>query len=169
MSNKKIHPAMMSTKTGVIKTAKNTQKDNDDYDRLKVTPTELLSAASINERIKNFKRVTEDNLPNLGDGDRIRYFEVLDNGKFKYKSGGYLLVNGSPDYLVIATANRNWSVQLNNHIIFVADDIDKIEEEYRLQKDEFRRKETHLHKLLIKQKNLIGILRERIKELESDD
>lgn len=141
---------------------------DDGYVRPKVTASDTLTGEQIKERLKNYERVYEDDIPDLKVEEKIAYFEVLDDGKFKYKPGGYVLVNGSPDYLVLTTSKGSWSVQLENHIIFRAKKIDEIEERHQREMAERLRNEHHLRKLLIKQKRVIQILRERIDELEEN-
>jgi hypothetical protein len=140
---------------------------DDGYVRPKATSSEMLTADEIKVRLRNYDRVMEEDLLNLEMDEKIRYFEVLDDGKFKYKPGGFLLVNGAPDYLVLTTSKGSWSVQLENHVIFKSKDIDVIEETHRLEIDKLKQNEERLYKLLIKQKNMIARLRHRIDELEN--
>ena len=127
----------------------------DGYVRPKVTASEMLSANDIKKRLKNFDKVSESDLDDLVNGDYVRYFEVLEDGKFKYKPGGFVLVNGFPTYLVLTNNGFNWSVQLDSNIIFKAKDIDKIQEEHDLEIDKLKMEKIELHTLLLKQKKII--------------
>jgi hypothetical protein len=139
---------------------------DDGYIKTSTSASDLLTGEQIKERIKNYDRVYEDDILELKPDDKIAYFEVLDDGKFKYKPGGYLLVNGAPDYLVLTSSKGSWSVQIKNHIIFKSKDIERIEERHRIEMDERIRNENQLRQFLIKQKKIIEILRARVTELE---
>lgn len=156
----------INTKNGgkVTRTKKNLATDG--YVRPKVTAAEMLTAEQIKERLKNYEKVQKDDLYKLVDGDKVRYFKVEGDGNFKYRPGGFVLVNSAPDYLVLTNNGANWSVQLDDNVIFKAIDIDEIEEKHKIEISDLKRKEEHLYQLLIKQKNLIARLRERINELE---
>jgi hypothetical protein len=130
----------------------------DGYVRPKVTASEMLSSSDIKKRMKNFTKVNDSDLDELVDGDKVRYFENMGDGKFKYKPGGFVLKNKAPTYLVLTNNGMNWSVQLNNHIIFKSKDIDQIEEEHKQEIDKLKQTISHLHGLLVKQKRVISKL-----------
>lgn len=98
-----------------------------DKDIIKI-PSEVLSADEIRERIKNHEQI--QNPSDLRYGDRIQYFEILQNNEYKYKIGGTLIINKSPDYIVLTNGKKNWSVQLKQHIIFREISVDKLREHY---------------------------------------
>ena len=162
-----------NAKSKVIKKVVRRQKNsktiiNDGYERPAVTPTELLTADDIRQRMKNYNRVSEDDIFDLVDGDKIRYFEVIENGKFKYKPGGFVLVNGAPDYLVLTTPRKSWSVQLKNHIIFKEKDINKIEEAHQNEINEIKKNERHLYGLIVRQKKRIALLERKLAKLQNN-
>jgi hypothetical protein len=166
VQNKKVKSKSKSNTKVKSRGSRRKNLGDDGYVRSTVTATEMLTGEQIKERIKNYERVLEDDLRGLKTEDKIAYFEVLDDGKFKYKPGGYLLVNGAPKYMVLTSSKGSWSVQLDNHIIFKAREIDEIEERHKDELDDRMRNERHLRQLLIKQKKVINILRSRIDELE---
>lgn len=112
---------------------------DDEYVKPTVTASDMLTAEEIKERMKNYVQVNKNDLHTLKIDDKIRYFESLDNNKYKYKPGGFLLVNGQPDYLVLVSSKGSWSVQLKNHVIFKGKDIDEIDEEYQIKIDELKK------------------------------
>ena len=80
--------------------------------------TIFMSPNELKEKLKLYDRIETDDIKNLKLGTRIAYIEVLPDNKFKYKSGGVVIVNSAPTYLMLANNNKSWSVQLDKHIIF---------------------------------------------------
>lgn len=76
-------------------------------------------AAEIREKLKNYNRIQSKDVINIPLGTRIKYVEVMPDGKYKYKPGGNIIVNKAPEYLVLTSNRKSWSVQLATHIIFV--------------------------------------------------
>lgn len=134
----------------------NTSLINDNYKKSSITATELLSPDEINTRLKNFYRVSPEDVINLPIYTRIQYFQVLPDNKFKYRTGGNLIVNKFPSYLVLSNGRKNWSVQLDTHIIFAGEDIDKIKEEYEKKLLEKDKKIKHLTLYIQNLKNTIN-------------
>ena len=61
------------------------------------------------------------------------------NNEYKYKIGGTLIINKSPNYIVLTNGKKNWSVQLKQHIIFREISVDKLRQQYeRLLNDKNR-------------------------------
>lgn len=100
----------------------------DDYKKPYLTVSDILSPEEIKRILRNYEQVTD--LSSLVQGDIVKYFEILDNGKYKYKPGGRVVINKQPDYLVLSNGKKSWSVQLNKHVIFREIDINKIIFEY---------------------------------------
>ncbi len=94
-----------------------------------VSPTDLITMEELKEKMQNYKRVNDADVKNLKPDTKIRYIEVFEDG-FKYKPGGYLIVNKYPEYLILTSGNRNWSVQLKDHIIFIEISVDELKKEY---------------------------------------
>lgn len=129
---------------------------NDGYKKPITTATELLSPEEIKTRLKNFYRLLPDNIIDLPINTRIQYFQVLPENKFKYRSGGTLIINKAPLYLILSNGRKNWSVQLDSHIIFAGEDIDKIKEEYEKKLLEKDKKIKHLTLYIKNLKNTIN-------------
>ena len=79
----------------------------------------LISPNEIKDKLIFYARMKSDDIPNIQLGLRIKYIEILEDGSYKYKPGGELIINKSPDYLVLAGNRKSWTVQLSKHIIFV--------------------------------------------------
>lgn len=77
-----------------------------------------ISAEDIKDKLKFYNRVKAADIPNIKIGAMIKYIQVLDDGTYKYRPGGILIVNKAPDYLVLTAKRKSWSVQLDTHIIF---------------------------------------------------
>ena len=65
----------------------------------------------IDEKLKDYKKITPDKWCEIKTGDFIRYFS---NGSFK--SGGHVKINNYPDYIVVANYFKNisWCIQLKS-------------------------------------------------------
>ena len=86
-------------------------------------------------------------------GSRISYFEVMNidgENKYKFKIGGNIISNGFPKYLYLTNGRSNWSVQLENHLIF------------KLNTDDIKLK---YEKIISKMKKKISILESENKTL----
>lgn len=102
----------------------NTNKDGSirlaDTPQREQNPTaKLLNADEVKQKLKNFTLVTQNKIKDLDVGTFIRYVEVLEDGTYKYKPGGAIKVNKAPEYLVLISNNKSWSVQLSKHVVFV--------------------------------------------------
>jgi len=165
----------MSKNYKVIKIDNYDNKNDDDYnnkkklkprfndveykDRDVKPPSLFLSAKELKNKVENFKQVKSKDVENLSIGSRIIYFEVVNidgDTKFKYKPGGNLISNGFPKYLYITNGKVNWSVQLDNHVIFKLDNQDEINEKYEKKIKKLKTKVSLLeseNKKLIKKLN----------------
>jgi hypothetical protein len=104
----------------------------------------FVNPEDIKKKLEFYKRVQTEDLANIPLGMRIKYVEILDNGTYKYKPGGVVIVNKAPDYLVLTGNRKSWSVQLANHIIFV--------EEYDLVRKNYEQKIKNLNNQIEKLK-----------------
>ena len=100
------------------------KKQSDPY----ISPAECISPDEVEQRLLNYEQITD--CSELIFGDHLQYFEVLADGKYKYKPGGRLIVNAAPVYIVLTNGRTNWSVQLDRHIIFREISVAKIKEYY---------------------------------------
>ena len=82
------------------------------------TASMYMNIDEIKEKLKLYDRINSVDVKDLIAGTRITYIEVLNDGKFKFKTGGVIIVNSYPKYLVLINNNKSWSVQLDRHIIF---------------------------------------------------
>lgn len=81
--------------------------------------SESTSPEELKQKLINYKRVDPDKVKDIPLGTHVKYVEVIDTGKFKYKPGGFITFNQAPTYLILVENGKSWSVQLSNHIIFV--------------------------------------------------
>lgn len=105
---------------------KRSQKKKQNQNEAVTTPED------IREKLKFYKKVDDTNIANIQLGMRIKYVEVFDDGTYKFKPGGELIVNKAPDYIVLAGNRKSWSVQLATHIIFV-EQLDLVRRNYEQQ------------------------------------
>jgi archaellum component FlaC len=124
-----------------------------------IEPSNLITVEELKEKMKDYKRVLSSDVKNIKPDTKIRYIEVLDEG-FRYKPGGFLIVNSYPDYIVLVNGNRKWSVQLKNHIIFTEISIDSIRKEYE---DIINKKNIEIDEL----KSIIQTKNKEIKKLNA--
>lgn len=108
--------------------------NNDNYNRPKVTKQDLISENNdeLKNKLKNWVLMPEDYLDRIKCGIWIRY--VSHQGL--YRSGGILINNSSPTYLVLLNPklNKTWSVNLANNYIFI-EDIEKKKKVEKIKND----------------------------------
>jgi hypothetical protein len=153
-----------STKS--VKSKKSINDDQNDWNETKLirltdqskegtpNPTSIYTnTEEIAEKLKFYKRIDTDNIKNIPLGIRIKYIEILDNKKYKYKEGGTIIVNKAPEYIMLAAKRKSWSVQLNKHIIFI--------EQFQLVRKEYEQKIKELQKNLDRQIDANKTLKDR--------
>jgi hypothetical protein len=160
--------------TKTVKTVKKTNSNpnskfkklsEDNYVKEDKSASDMLTADEIKDRLQNYERIYEEDMHNLKIDDKIRYFEVLEGGKFKYKPGGFLLVNKAPEYLVLVTSRGSWSVQLKNHIIFRAKSVEEVEATYKALLNDYAKNKIILQKRIKQFEEENNILKQKIKSL----
>lgn len=125
--------------------------------------------SDIESQLKNYEKLDSVSVKELANGDRVRYFEVMGNSNFKYKPGGYVLINGAPEYLVLTNGKKNWSVQLATHVIFKALDYDKMEEAHNKALADKDALIDKLRKMILKKDNSIKRLTQQVAILKNED
>lgn len=128
----------------------------------RIIPSDMMTADDIRKRLVNYSIVK--NIAELVPGQHIIYFEKLSTGKYRYKPGGFMTVNKSPDYLVLSNGRTNWSVQLDRHIIFVHNDFDKLMTQHEIQIAEYERRLDHLRASIHKKDIMIAKLKKMIEK-----
>jgi hypothetical protein len=114
----------------------------EDVPNIESSPSLLVSADEVKEKLKNFEMINRDKIKDIAIGSFIRYVEVLNNGMFKIKLGGILKIN-NPAYLILMSNNKSWSVQLNKHIIFVENN-SRVRKELELEIKKLRKRVSDL-------------------------
>lgn len=76
----------------------------------------------INKRLKNFDRISKEELPDVEIGTFIRYIRYKDK-QWKFRTGGILSFNGYPEYFCIKFRMKNgiWkphNVNITDDVIF---------------------------------------------------
>lgn len=94
---------------------------NDNYNKNIITKQDIISndIHLIKEKLLGFKKVEEEEIEHISLGVWIKYLN--ENGK--YRSGGVLIVNNYPTYIVLKnpSQNKSWSVNLKKNIIFISE------------------------------------------------
>jgi hypothetical protein len=165
----KVIKSVPSTKKKVISIPKDINRSTirevgdphitDQIARPLITATDLITPDEIRERMKDYEKVPYDQIPYLQPGCRLRYFEIIEN-QYKFRSGGTLIVNGYPDYLLVSSGRKNWSVQLNANILFKEIDFNEIRKEYARMLEKDSKTLNHLI-------HTLGNRNMRIKKLEN--
>ena len=110
----------------------------DGYKRPQYTEQDIISSnvGSIKEKLNNFIRVDSNFHKDIPCGIWIKY--VTYQGL--YRSGGILITNKSPDYLVLKNPSKNitWSVNLKKNYIYM---------ENIKEKNELKVRKDNLYKL----------------------
>lgn len=74
--------------------------------------------AILREQLQSFVRVDPKFYEDIEIGSFVRY--ITHEGKFRF--GGKVVINQSPEFLVLKNdGNLRWSINLNNNIIFLKD------------------------------------------------
>jgi len=87
----------------------------ENYIRPEIMPNDFINPLELKKRLKFYDLVYD--AVDLNSGMHIQYIEYYEN-TFRYKSGGILITNKYPDYIVLSNGRSSWSVQLKNNIIF---------------------------------------------------
>lgn len=128
-----------------------------------------LTPDEIKNRLKNFVKVSTEEVDSIPLNTKIQYIDTSD-GTRKYRPGGFLQYNGGPNYIVLTNANgdRKWSVQLHSAIIFREIDFDvkfdikrKYDEQISSRDKQMDKYRAHIKK----QKQVIDVLSSEIKAL----
>ena len=106
----------------------------DSYIKPEYTEQDVISS-NINEiknKLENFIRVEESFFGNIPCGIWVKYVSKYEG---LYRSGGILIKNASPKYLVLKNISKNltWSVNLEKNYIYIENVKEK--EELNLRKD----------------------------------
>lgn len=120
------------------------EEDASEEPKQKVTkidkPIVYQTADEIKEKLKLYTRIMSDELADLPMGCRVAYITVYDKDKFLYRTGGVLIKNGAPEYMVLTNNQKSWSVQLENTIVF--------RENYQMMVDQYEQTIKDLKKQL---------------------
>ena len=115
-----------------MNTKKHIKIDQDDYVRPEVTKQDIISSnkEDIKKKLEDWILVPEDYTYRLDCGLWIKYI----NKTGKFRNGGVLIKNGSPEYLVLKNPIKNisWSVNLKENYIFIEDE-EKKEKEKKMK------------------------------------
>ncbi len=109
----------------------------------KIAPITTLTRDEIKNKLSNYEQIV--NTESLAHGEKIKYFEILPDGKYIFKPGGTVIVNKHPVYIVLTNGKTNWSVQLDKHIIFREIDVNSIRIKYE---EIIRKKDKQITELL---------------------
>ena len=89
----------------------------------------------IKEKLQGCQQMSHQETENIPVGAWIKYLSY----EGKYRSGGVVVANGFPEYLMCKnpSLNRSWSVNLRNNVIFLSKktDLDKASKEVQREKD----------------------------------
>ena len=100
----------------------------DTYDRPEVTRQDLISSniEEMKDKLKDYIQIHPDNYIDIEIGSWVRYI----SHEGKYRSGGVLISNKSPEYMVLKNPYNkyNWSVNCKNNVLFIKDLSNKSEE-----------------------------------------
>jgi hypothetical protein len=93
---------------------------NDEYQKPPITYTDSLSKEEIKNFLKDYEEISSDKISTVKKGTHLRYFSKNDDGTYKFRLGGNLIVNNTlPNYIVLSNKKKSWSVQTHNTIFFV--------------------------------------------------
>ena len=101
-----------------------------EYERPIYTYTDLLTKKDIQNKLIDYVRIKDISEVNESlVGKHCRYF-LVDNGEYKFRTGGVVTVVNPPDYLIMSNHKITWSVQLKNCVLFKRLTTMDVKEEY---------------------------------------
>ena len=113
--------------------------EDTEYKRPIETYTDKLTKDEIAQKLEDYKKVPYDEINNIKLGEHMRYFVKNDDGTYSFRMGGVLRnKTGLPNYIILGSGSKTWSVQVKNSILYVKMSIKEIKDEYReslIQKD----------------------------------
>ena len=113
--------------------------EDTEYKRPIETYTDKLTKDEIAQKLEDYKKVPHDEINNIKLGEHMRYFVKNDDGTYSFRMGGVLRnKTGLPNYIILGSGSKTWSVQVKNSILYVKMSIKEIKDEYReslIQKD----------------------------------
>jgi hypothetical protein len=112
-------------------------------------PSSFVTKEYIIDRLKNYEKV--NNVKGINPGEWIQYLDVSNN-EIKYRTGGMVVVNKNPDYLVVSNGSIKWSVQIENKVFYRMQNIDNVVAEYENKLEAKDRKISELKNLIKKLK-----------------
>ena len=140
---------------------------NDGYIKPKITISDSLSKDDIQQKLLDYEKIDISKVGNIEKGTHIRYFKIID-GEYKYCPGGILIINKSPEYIVLGNGNKKWSVQLNSSIIFQQLTIKRIKEEYEEIIKDKEAMINHYRLLVTKQNKELDNYRDILKNINKN-
>ena len=101
---------------------------NSDYQRPEVTQQDIISnnIQDMKEKLKDFVQIHPENYIDLDIGTWIKYL----SHEGKYRSGGVLINNKAPNYVILKNpyTKHSWSVNCDTNVFFIKDLSNKREE-----------------------------------------
>ena len=100
----------------------------DTYNRPEFTRQDFISSniEEMKDKLKDYVQIHPDNYIDIEVGTWVRYI----SHEGKYRSGGVLISNKAPEYMVLKNPynKHNWSVNCNTNVLFIKDLSNKREE-----------------------------------------
>lgn len=89
----------------------------DKYKKPPITFTETLSKEEIKNLLNDYEQVNDINV--VEKNTHLRYFTLNDDGTYKFRLGGKLVINTTlPKYIVLSNNVKTWCVQIHNTIFY---------------------------------------------------
>jgi hypothetical protein len=90
---------------------------NDKYKKPPITFTETLSKDEIKKLLDDYEQVND--VDTVKKETHLRYFTLNNDGTYKFRLGGKLMINNIlSKYVVLSNNIKTWSVQKQNTIFF---------------------------------------------------
>jgi len=115
------------------------------YVRPKKTFQESLSTEEIKERLKNYKKVEDNEISKIPLNSHLRYFSLVEDpktGKVNkiFRMGGMLKNKDNSDkYVILTNGTHSWSVNCENSVFFKKMTSDEIHEKYKSEISELKK------------------------------
>lgn len=130
----------------------NERLTNDNYIRPKITKTDMLTKEEIDDLLEDYVKV--DDITKISIGSHLRYFDISNEKKPKFRYGGTLILTCAPKYVVLKNG-KSWSVQIDRTIFYRRLKIQEVRDEYEelLDKCEEKIKDLKYQRKELKNKN----------------
>lgn len=136
------------------------------YIKPQITTTELMTDEEIKKALEDYIKVEPSQLVK---SDHVRYFSINEDNTTSFRLGGWIVKNGSPDYVVLTNGKSNWSAQCKSSIFYKKMTNTETVDEYKMFIAKKNDKIEELKENLVEMTTKMKELKEKNKILTQDN